>query len=245
MSVRFSGKLIIDAVTVVTTPYEVEATFSDNRGIYDETLIAIDNVVMDANKNRYKVTNVISLSPLTLELVWDDLGAPAQPTTGAGIIGATSTNRKLLEVTPDSPTGIDTAARNIDFFKNLDTTLNTITGPVGPPGVTGVQGSGQQGLTGPVGAKGATGAIGTTGLQGSQGSHGATGEAGANGSTGPRGHTGPIGSQGSQGNQGTQGNTGLTGTKGDTGIAGTPGTVGAAGVTGQRGSTGLNFYRLF
>ena len=132
MSVRFSGKLTIDTVTVVSSPYEVEATFSDVRGIYDETIIAIDNVVIDANKNRYKVTNVISLSPLTLELVWDDLGAPAQPTTGDGIIGATSTNRKLVEVTPYAPTGIATAARNIDFFKNLDIELSTVTGPVEP-----------------------------------------------------------------------------------------------------------------
>ena len=131
MSVRLSGILTLSNITQIISPYIVEGTFFDSRGLFDSTLISTGNVIIDANKNRYVVTNVIDLSPLTLEVVWDDLGAPAQPTIGIGILGEVSSNRYLLEVTPDAPTGIGQAANNIDLFKNLDALLSTVTGPAG------------------------------------------------------------------------------------------------------------------
>ena len=74
MSTRLSGKLNITAVTKVTSPYQIEAVFTDSRGLYDETLISANNIIIDANNNRYKVISVINVSPLELEIIWDDLG---------------------------------------------------------------------------------------------------------------------------------------------------------------------------
>ena len=116
MSVRLSGILTISSVTRITQPYIVQATFFDSRGLFDATLIAPGNAIIDANGNRYSVINIISHSPLTLELLWADLGAPAQPTTGDGILGEVSANRSLMEVTPDAPSGLAIVANNIDMF---------------------------------------------------------------------------------------------------------------------------------
>ena len=90
MSTRFSGQLNIAVVPVVISPYEIEAVFTDLRGFYTEAQISVGNVIIDANQNRYKVTSIISLSPLVLRVVFDDLGAPSQPSVGLGIIGQAS-----------------------------------------------------------------------------------------------------------------------------------------------------------
>lgn len=116
------------------------------------------------------------------------------------------------------------ATIDLQFTKDV---TSTIDGPPGPPGP-----QGETGPAGPPGADGAPGPMGPRGQEGQQGASGADGVDGADGMPGPQGPTGPAGETG------PPGATGATGAQGPQGVPGTPGATGATGPQGPQGPPG-------